>query len=578
MFAGQSNFLQAIGWAVLNSLWQMAIIWVLYSMLTGAFKQKPSQKANLATGLLIAGFAWFAYTFISILTIADPQNTIISTGIVSESANLELNNWLRKMLPLASILYLLLLILPVFNFMRNYSYVQTIRKNELSKISVDWRIFVKNVSAMMGIRKPVHIWLSGLVTSPVTIGFLKPVILVPVAAINHLTSEQLEAVILHELAHIRRHDYLINLVIRFIQSVLYFNPFVKALVKSIEREREKSCDDIVLQFQYDPHGYASALLTIEKSNHLPKPFAVAASGKKNDLLHRVEWLLGIKKKEVISFNKLAGVFAGLICFIGLNALLIAGKPEKAESSTASLPHMRSPFYFFTSDMLDKRIHHADPIENNSTPIITEAMPIEEEPASAVAVEVPVPPASPEMKELEMEALAPKNLNPAFQYVNFIETVLPKLEKEQELQVKEAMASSKKVLKEIQWKAVENELAEVLSSQEKEWVKKQYEKEIAKVDWKQLEENVKIAYDRIDWKTINEQLNVAMAEIKLDSLKSVYNMALVQLSNLEKQLEETPLKGIPDTDITVEAVDQRKQEVREAIKTIKAVMDRKIIQL
>jgi len=258
-------------------------------------------------------------------------------------------------------------------------------------------------------------------------------------------------------------------------------------------------------------------------------------------------------------------------------LLIAGKPEKAESSTASLPHMRSPFYFFTSDMLDKRIHQADPIENNSTPIITEAMPIEEEPASAVAVEVPVP-APLETEELVMEALAPQNLNAAFQYVNFIETVLPKLEKEQELQVKEAMANSRKVLKEIQWKAVENKLAEVLSSQEKEWVKKQYEKEIAKIDWKQLEENVKLAYDRIDWNKINEQLNVAMAEIKLDSLQSVYNMVLVQLSNLEKELEETPLKGIPDTDITVDAVDQRKKEVREAIKTIKAVRDRKIIQL
>jgi beta-lactamase regulating signal transducer with metallopeptidase domain len=182
------------------------------------------------------------------------------------------------MLPVASLIYLILLVLPVFNFIRNYRYVQVIRQHKLSKTDVEWRIFVKNVAARMGIKKTVHIWLSGIVTSPVTIGYLKPVILLPLAAVNHLNTQQIEAILLHELAHIRRYDYLLNLVIRFIQVILYFNPFVKAFIKIIERERELSCDEMVIQFQYDPYGYASALLTLEKNNHHPKPLAVAASG------------------------------------------------------------------------------------------------------------------------------------------------------------------------------------------------------------------------------------------------------------------------------------------------------------
>ena len=185
MFVGQSNFLQALGWAVLNSLWQMAFLWVIYQIISGVYRSaKSSQKSYLATGLILIGFAWFVYTFCSIL-FASPAN-IISTDFISANGNERLNAWMSMMLPIASITYLVLLLLPVFYFIHNYRYVQNIRNNKLGKVDVDWRIFVKNVAARMGIKKPVRIWLSGIVTSPVTIGYLKPVILLPVAAINQL--------------------------------------------------------------------------------------------------------------------------------------------------------------------------------------------------------------------------------------------------------------------------------------------------------------------------------------------------------------------------------------------------------
>ncbi|MBL7749212.1 MAG: M56 family metallopeptidase, partial [Chitinophagaceae bacterium] len=319
---GQANFLQSLGWAVLNSLWQLALLWVLYQVLTAVFKKiSPATKSLLAAGLLISGFAWFMYTFITVL-IAGPAHTdTLTAGIVAASANNELSTWLQQSLPVASVIYLILLLLPVLRFMRNYRYVQVIRQYGRSKLQVDWRMFVQRTAAQMGIRKKVNAWVSELVSSPVTIGFLKPVILVPLAAINHLSPQQLEAVLLHELSHIKRSDYLVNLIINFIQTILYFNPFVKAFVKIVEREREKSCDEMVLQFQYDSHDYASALLTLEKASQVQKPFAMAAAGKKNDLLHRIETIMGVQPKPSLSFNKLAGLFAGLLCIIALNALL-----------------------------------------------------------------------------------------------------------------------------------------------------------------------------------------------------------------------------------------------------------------
>ena len=374
---GESNLLQALGWAVLNSLWQMALLWVIYQFVTGAFKVKsPGHKSMLAATLLITGFGWFVFTFISIVF---SQESVVAATLVTMEGNDQLNNWLRQTLPVASVIYLLLLVLPLLHFIRNYRYVQSIRHFGLSKADIDWRIFVNKVATQLGIKKSVKVWVSDLVSSPVTIGYLKPVILIPMAAINHLSTNQMEAVLLHELAHIRRSDYFINLIIKFIQTILYFNPFVKAFVKIVEREREKSCDEMVMQFEYDPHGYATALLELEKSNHFPKVLAVAANGKKNDLLHRIEWIMGVQKKPVVSFNKVAAVFAGLLFIIGLNALLIFSKPSD-KSHRPVLADITSPFYFFVNDNENKAADRVNPRPEINREVIANHASREIEPA------------------------------------------------------------------------------------------------------------------------------------------------------------------------------------------------------
>src|SRR5207253_131518 len=158
------------------------------------------------------------YTFFSAYTFRNTEPAI-STGLIRNAAP-ALNSWLQKILPVASVAYLLLLSIPVSRYIRNYRYAQVIRHYGLGKIDVQWRIFVQKVAARMGINKPVHIWVSEYITSPVTIGFLKPVILMPMAAVNHLSIQQMESVLLHELSHIRRHDYMINLLINCSQTVL----------------------------------------------------------------------------------------------------------------------------------------------------------------------------------------------------------------------------------------------------------------------------------------------------------------------------------------------------------------------
>ena len=558
---GHTNFLESLGWAVLNSLWQIALLWVAWQIITTLFKKATSStKSSLASGLLIAGFAWFVYTFFSVFISSSTDGTVISSVLINTESSYPVKDWLQKVLPAASALYLVLLIMPLFRFIRNYRYVQVIRQYGLTKINADWRIFVNNIANRMGIKKPVTIWISELVSSPVTIGFLKPVILVPLAAINHLTPQQLEAVLLHELSHIKRYDYLVNLVINFIRTILYFNPFVKAFVKIVEQEREKTCDDMVLQFQYDSHDYATALLMLEKTNHLHKPLIVGAVGNKNDLLHRVELIMGVKKKPVFSFNKLAGLLAGLLCIIALNILLALNKQMTAGYAASSFEKISLPLNFIEGkDALSKQ---ADEAMNK------QFLKIE----NKVAV-------------LQPDRIADENavgkIDPASMaaFANFeLPAETYELKKYQEKLVKEALEASKKVLTSQQWKDVEKNIAQVFTQKEKEALKATYQKEINKFDWKQWENKLRVAYDKIDWEKVNNQLSNAVNQVRMDSLQVVYNQAISKLDFVQQELNSNNIKSIPDTDVTLKEVEQRRKEAQKALNNLKAIRSKKVVHL
>jgi bla regulator protein blaR1 len=567
---GESNFLQALGWAVLNSLWQMALLWIVYQLITGIFRSTSSAKKSvLASALLMTGFGWFVFTFVSIIY---SEEAIATATIASIEGNEQLNEWLRRTLPVASVIYLILLILPLLHYIRNYRYVQVIRNHGLSKADVEWRMFVRRVAEQLGIKKPVHVWVSEFVTSPVTIGYLKPVILIPMAAINHLSTKQMEAVLLHELSHIRRYDYFINLILKFIQSILYFNPFVKAFVQIVEREREKSCDEMVIQFQYDPHGYASALLELEKNNHLPKLLAVAAAGKKHDLLHRIEYIMGVKKKSAISFNKVAAVFAGLLFIIGFNGMLIFSKPS-ANKQAPALADLSSPFYFFVNDNDRKAADIVNPLPELNREIIANHAAEEEKAATKERIAASKQQTAPAE---HITVAAPTE--PSLMYVTAFKPVVPVLGAKEVAQIEEALNVSKKVMKEGQWKIVEQKLAEVFTQTEKEVLKAELSNQISKLDMSKMEANLKLAYDNIDWPKVNAELNRVMSGFTLDSIQKAYNSALVEYNLIQKQLAENNMNSIPDTDITIETIEKQKQELQRSLNKLKSVRTKRTIHL
>lgn len=558
------QLLQSLGWALLNSFWQMALLWVVYQ-LVGLFlqKSKATQRATLASTLLLTGFGWFVSNFITVYIDISAGETISSPF-----AAIMYNNWLPQSLPWISGLYLSLLLIPVFRFIRNYRYVQIIRTYGLSKIPVDWRIYVQQHAELMGIGKKVQIWVSDFVASPVTVGFLKPMILVPAAAINHLTPQQLEAVLLHELAHIRRYDYLLNLLVNIIRTILYFNPFVSALVKSLEREREKSCDEMVLQFQYNPFQYATALLTLQQTTREPQTLVLAAGGKKGDLLHRIEHIMGQPAQPVLSTRKVAGLLTILFGVIALNLVLLL--PGRSTGSRVYSTYNSSVYpmdlAYTDNSPLTEVAYTENPVqitnEINKTPH-TDCAP------APVTTPEPAQPAAPRYTDL---------VSQAYRMAGYNEAEIPELKRYQEAQVKEALEASRRVMEEVQWKEVEKSIADAFSEMEKKEIKEVYERELNKFNWPQLENKLKLAYAQIDWDQVNLQLNTALNQIRIDSLQRVYNDVSIRLNEVKKEMVERKISSIPDTDITLKTIDERKKNLQESLKKLKAIREKKIVSL
>jgi hypothetical protein len=124
---------------------------------------------------------------------------------------------------------------------------------------------------------------------PAVVGVLKPTVLIPASMITGLTTEQLDALIIHELAHIRRHDYLLNLIQTIIETLLFYHPVVWWVSHSIRVEREHCCDDLAVSNCCDPVVYAKALTSLEESRHASIGWVMAAD--RGNLLRRVERLL-----------------------------------------------------------------------------------------------------------------------------------------------------------------------------------------------------------------------------------------------------------------------------------------------
>jgi hypothetical protein len=274
----QSALLRALGWSLFNSLWQMSLLWAFYHLFLLIFKQLSARSRHgLSLLLLTAGFCWSVLTFINAWYFNGTGLSFGGQGLFPTAFS-----WLAavagEILPWCSSLYLLILAGLLVHYGRQYIGSRRIVREGLSPLAPGLDAFVATAAGRQGIRVTVNAYLSILVPVPVTLGFLKPVILLPVAMIAQLTTAQVEAILVIELLY-------------------FFNPFTRLLIAQLKKEREHCCDDAVVEYQCDPHGYVSALLSLARHQQQTSLAVAAVGGGEQLLLQRARKILQQKRMD-----------------------------------------------------------------------------------------------------------------------------------------------------------------------------------------------------------------------------------------------------------------------------------------
>lgn len=559
----QSHFLQALGWATLNSLWQMALLWAVFSGINHSVRLSSSRKYKASVGAMLTGFVWFVSTFVFYY-----QNHSSSYAFF-ENTVVHSNNLLHILLLSASMTYLLLLVFPAVRLYKNWQFVQLIKKEGQEKAQLDYRLFVQKVAFLLGITKKVKLVVSSLVSSPVTVGYLKPVILLPVAAMNQLSTAQVEAILLHELSHIRRYDYLLNFVVSIIHTLLYFNPFVKSFMQTIEAEREACCDEVVLQFGYDKVGYASALLHLEKAAARYQVLTLAAAGKQN-LRSRIEKIVGMEKKKTFRLVQIVPLFMAMFCILLFNSVLIIKDAKRGDAMTyASNQVVLTPWQL------------TNPVQPHVSPFVQE-QPVNFTAKATLKPLLGTDQVKVELLDVQAQPEPVQTMPPAaepFLPVAFDE-VDGSLTREQKETVKSTLEATKKVASTLQWKEIEKSIGEVMDRREKAMAKQEFLQELDKVSWSTIEQNLKANYDQLNWEAIQQDMNVALVQVQADSLQKVYSKTLAALENTERniQLKEKCATN-PMPDASLHHIQQATQSLKKNLEVLKAASNaKKVISL
>jgi GWxTD domain-containing protein len=292
----QTASAKALGWTLLHSLWEGAAIALVLAIVLGIARSSRVRYAAACLAML-ALLAGFGVTFYRLM----PRNTgaasvvralpeavspspddlpVLHTGIRWDASDL---------LPWLAPLWLAGVLLFQLRCLAAWVAAGRIRRIGVCGAPDDWAERLQGLRARMRMTRPVTLLESCFAEVPVVIGHLRPVILMPVGLLTGMPAGQVESILLHELAHIRRADYLVNLMQTLVEGLLFYHPAVWWISRVIRTERENCCDDLVVETNGDAHEYAAALASLAENRWAMREAAMAATG--GNLVKRIQRLL-----------------------------------------------------------------------------------------------------------------------------------------------------------------------------------------------------------------------------------------------------------------------------------------------
>ena len=336
---------QALGWAIVHSAWQIAAIWLVFRLLSWRLQRYNLAIYVLSLAAMLGSAVWAAATFageyrrlsaveVSRQEISLPlQETVLSMEPSFSSQAGVLQNfpasagyWIDEHAAELGWAWCICALLLYLRLLGGYWLAHRLRNKGVSAPAESHTLLCTAWAERLNISRYVQLLESPNISEPLTIGFWKPVILFPVGLLAQLSPAQVEVLLLHELAHIRRHDYLVNLFQLGLEVLFFYHPLFWLLSREARSRREYCCDDLVVRHTSDPILYASTLTDLQLSFlHVQNQFTMNATGKSN-FTERILRIAGITPKRSLRSNWFA------ILLLPLFIALVSWWPVAANSN------------------------------------------------------------------------------------------------------------------------------------------------------------------------------------------------------------------------------------------------------
>jgi beta-lactamase regulating signal transducer with metallopeptidase domain len=333
-----ASLTDALGWTLLHSLWQGTLIAFTLGVVMIVLRRASARARSLAASIaLLTTMSATCLTFIALYEPLSVDNAALEAASVQvEKASPSSENtvqtpvqkgfralrfaplsisreamWLDRVqeyLPALVLIWLLGAICLALRFLGGMVYAQRMKHFRAHPASAEWQARVAELAERLKLRRAPLLVESGLANAPMLVGFLKPIILVPMGFLSGLQTAHIEAIIAHELAHARYQDYLMSILQAVIETVMFYHPAVWWMSSQVRQEREHAADDLAADLCGDSRALAHALAILEERSLASDEahFATAGVGANDGhLLTRVKRLLGKQPERTFSLEYLA---------------------------------------------------------------------------------------------------------------------------------------------------------------------------------------------------------------------------------------------------------------------------------
>jgi GWxTD domain-containing protein len=334
---------QAVGWTLLHSLWEGAIVAATLAAALVALRSARARYAAACIAMLVM-LGGIGLTLFRVMpegvhdlhAVGRPAFPVWNapTGMAATGP---LGPRLTAIIPWLTPFWLVGVWIFAFRQVAGWISVCRLRRRGVCCAPEGWQEKLAGLGAQVRVSRPIMLLESCLADVPMVVGHLRPAILMPIGLLAGLPVGQIEAILMHELAHIRRYDYLVNMLQRSAECLFFYHPAAWWISRVIRAERENCCDDVVVATSGNAQEYAFALAALEQNRWPGRQAAVAGTG--GSLVKRIRRLLYPQ-----GANGAWTPFLAAAILVATAAVAFAAWPVEPsqQSSAASLPQQKAP--------------------------------------------------------------------------------------------------------------------------------------------------------------------------------------------------------------------------------------------